>query len=277
MSNKFGSMFDDDDDLGSNPQAPSDDGAQETRPAQVGLFNDEAAALIEEKAKQAAEQGKRAAKAGLAATARVAKAAVAKGQELKTQAGEGKGRRLSPMVLVLVVLIVLMGGVIGWLVLSKDTGSAETSQPVAPVVMPPSAGIAPATETPSPTPVQAPSVEHEPQPVEPAAPLPTMPVMGAGGGRYVPPGMQAPDEEVQEPAQQEAPAAPAPVSQPVVERVPEAQARPAPVAAPSKPRTTRQQHAKPSSVQPPKPAPAPIGEKEQQQIDQIRALFGNEP
>lgn len=276
MSNKFGSMFDDDD-LGSVPQAPSDDGAQETKPAQVGLFNDEAAALIEEKAKQAAEQGKRAAKAGLAATARVAKAAVAKGQELKAQAGEGKGRRLSPMVLVLVILVVLMGGVIGWLVLSKETGSAETSQPVAPVVMPPSAGIAPATDAPSPAPVQAPNVDQEPQPVEPAAPLPTMPAMGAGGGRYVPPGMQAPEEQVQEPEQEEAAPAPAPISRPVVEQVPKVQARPEPVTAPSKPKATRQQQAKPAPVQPPKPAPAPIGEKEQQQIDQIRALFGNEP
>lgn len=273
MNNKFGSMFDDDDDLGSVPQAPSDDGAQETKPAQVGLFNDEAAALIEEKAKQAAEQGKRAAKAGLAATARVAKAAVAKGQELKAQAGEGNGRRRSPTVLVLVVLVVLMGGVIGWLVLSKETGSAETSQPVAPVVMPPPAGIAPATDAPSPNDGQVPSTDHEPQAVEQAAPLPTMPAMGAGGGRYVPPGMQAPEEQVQEPVMEKPAPTPAPISQPVVAEAPEVQVRPDPVAAPSKPRRAEQQ-AKSAPVQPPKPAPAPLGEKEQQQIDQIRSMFG---
>lgn len=277
MTRKRSSMFDDDEDLGAAPQAPSSDPAQETKPAEVGLFNDEAAALIDAKAKQAAEQATRAAKAGMAAAGRAAVAMKAKGEQLKAQVQAKREGGKRPLVIGLVAIVFVVGGAAGWWVWSKDKNHAETQQSVVPVVPAPASMTEPATQPEAEAP-QAPAEEIAPQPApEPQEVLPEMPMIPPAGSAY------GSTQASEDPAPVQAPA-PAPVAK---EPAPVA-AAPAPKPAPVEQRPAVMEQPKPARVvaksQAPKPAPkqaapapTPIGEREQQQIDQIRSLFGNDP
>jgi cytoskeletal protein RodZ len=277
MTRKRSSMFDDDEDLGLTPQALLPDPAQETKPAEVGLFNDEAAALIDAKAKQAAEQATRAAKAGMAAAGRAAVALKAKGEQLKGQVQSKREGSKRPLVIGMVAIVFVVGGAIGWWVWSKEKDHAEPQQSVVPVVPAP----APITE-----PAPQPEAEAPPAPAEEVAPqpapetqevLPEMPMIPPAGSAYGSP------QASEDPA-------------PVQVRAPEpVRQDPVPVAATPKPKAASIQQ-RPTSVEQPKPAsvvakptapkpapkqaapvPAPIGEREQQQIEQIRSLFGDKP
>lgn len=275
--NKFGSMFDDDDDLESSPQASSAAPAEEPAPDHVGLINDEAAALLDAKAKQAAEQAQRAAKAGLAAASRAADVLKGQGKKLKEKAqttGESSKR---PMVIGLVSVAVVVVGAISWWVWSRDAGHAETRQPEVPVVVIPAAGGA--------VEPQAAEQQHEPGPVDveqaPAAeqpePMPAIPVIPPAGGGFV---------------QQPTPASPTPAQNPRAEasRVP-----PISVVEDMPPERGTTPKAEPALRPPTSPTVAvraqlakrtstdaashesEIGSREKQQIDQIHALFGDQP
>jgi hypothetical protein len=277
MTRKRSAMFDDDEDLGATPQAPSPDPAQKTKPAEIGLLNDEAAALIDAKAKQAAEQTKRAAKAGMAAAGRAAVALKVKGEQLKGQVQTKREGSKRPLVIGLVAIVLVAGGAIGWWVWPKDKDHAETQQSVVPVIPAPAPTTEPSPQTEAQTPAET-VKEVAPEPAaEPQGVLPEMPIIPPAGSAYG--STQVPEE----PRQVDAPppatvakdptpvaAAAAPKPAPVEQR-PAVMEQPKPVRVVAKP--TRQKPA-PRQVA---PAPAPIGEREQQQIEQIRSLFGNDP
>lgn len=274
-SNKYGSMFDDEDeDLGGTPQVSPEE-VEETKPVEIGLLNDEAKALIEAKAKQAADQGKRAARAGLAAVGRAGVAIKVQGEKLKSRVQGGSKQIKRPVVLGVLGAIVVAGGVAGWWVWSKDETLRELPKVEAPVVDTPTATAAPEPEA-DPLPPSPAAVEVEQSTtVEQPEPMPTMPTIDPAVVRDVPP---RPVEAT----------APSVLSKPVATRDAPAPvvATPAPKPAPVEVRPSVAEKTKPagnarrSRPQQPVPkqadrAPAPIGEREQQQIDQIHALFGD--
>jgi hypothetical protein len=276
-SKQFGSMFDDDEDQEGIPQPSDPVPNAEPSTDRVELINDEAAALIDAKAKQAAEQAQRAAKAGLAAASRAAEAVKNRGKKLKEKAstrGDGSKR---PLVIGLVALALVASSAIGWWVWSRDAGHEETHQSEAPVLVILPAGAAALPQEPVKEPEQAPVEVGEQPAVEQPEPMPTMPVFAPAEGRYVPPqitAVPAPALQTRSEAQQ-AEAAPvaeerAPVRRPAEQPARETKPASAPAVAS---RSSRPQRAAPA---PAKPAET-IGAREQQQIDQIHALFGNDP
>lgn len=276
-SNKFGSMFDDDDDLEGSPQASSAAPAKAPAPDHVGLINEEAAALLDAKAKQTAEHAQRAAKAGLAAASRAADVMKGQGKKLKEKAQTTVESSKRPMVIGLVSVALVVAGAAGWWVWSKDAGHRETRQSEVPVVVIPAAGGA--------VEPQAAEQQHEPGPVDgkqaPAAekpePMPAIPVIPPAGGGFV---------------QQPTPASPTPAQDPRAEasRVPSTSVVEEP--APEQgviPKTASTLKSAPSSAVAVRTPPAKrttseavspkseIGSREKQQIDQIHALFGDQP
>lgn len=276
-SKQFGSMFDDDEDLEGIPQPSDPVPNAEPSTDRVGLINDEAAALIDAKAKQAAEQAQRAAKAGLAAASRAAEAVKNHGKKLKEKVGtRGEGSK-RPLVIGLVALAVVASSAIGWWVWSRDAGHGETHQSEAPVMVIPPAGAAASPQVLVEEPEQAPAGVDEQPAAERPEPMPTMPVFAPAEGRYVSPQTTVAPAPVQETRVETRQATAAPVAdEPAPVRRPEEQpareTKPASVPSVAS-RSSRPQRAAPA---PAKPAET-IGAREQQQIDQIHALFGNEP
>ncbi|MGN6113858.1 MAG: hypothetical protein ACTHOC_12790 [Luteimonas sp.] len=276
-SNKFGSMFDDDDDLEGIPHSPDPVPDAEPSADRVGLINDEAAALIDAKAKQAAEQAQRAAKAGLAAASRAAEAVKNKGRKLKEKAstrGQGSKR---PLVIGLVVLVVVASSAFGWWVWSGDAGHEETHQPQAPVMVIPAASPGTSPQELTAKPEQAPAeVDQETVPEQPEL-MPSMPVFAPAEGRYVPPQSTPEPTPVQETRAEPRQAAVPPVAE---ERAPVRKPveQPAPDTKPASVPSVASRSSKPRRSDPAATKPAEtIGAREQQQIDQIHALFGNKP
>ena len=276
-SNKFGSMFDDDDDLEGSPQASSAAPAEAPTPDHVGLINEEAAAQLDAKAKQAAEHAQRAVKAGLAAASRAADVLKGQGKKLKEKAqttGESSKR---PMAIGLVSVAVVVVGAISWWVWSRDAGHAETRQPVAPVMVIPAAGGAVEPQAAEQQHEQG-SVDGEQAPaVEQSEPMPAMPVIPPAGGGFVPQLPPASPTPAHDP-RAEASRVP---SIPVVEEpAPEQEVMPkmAPTlkSAPSSAVSVRTPPAKRTTSEGASPK-SDIGSREKQQIDQIHALFGDQP
>lgn len=136
MSNKFGSMFDDDE-LGAPSPAPPSNEHSKTAIEDPGLLNDEARALIEAQAKAAMETSKKAAKAGLAATLKAGEALAAKAKETKAcvQADPASGKRAKVLAISAAVVVVL--GVVAWFVFkpdSQDATPATEAGPMMPVI-----------------------------------------------------------------------------------------------------------------------------------------------
>lgn len=276
-SNKFGSMFDDDDDLEGIPLSSDPVSDEEPSSDRVGLINDEAAALIDAKAKQAAEQAQRAAKAGLAAASRAAEAVKNKGKKLKEKAntrGEGSKR---PLVIGLVVLAVFASSAVGWWVWSRDAGHEETHQPQAPVMVIPAVGAAASPQVQDDEPAQAPAeVDQEPTAEQPEL-MPAMPVFAPAEGRYVPPQPTPEPTPAQETRAEPQQAAVSPVAE---EREPVRKPveQPARETKPASVSSVAGRSSKPQRTDPaPTKSTETIGVREQQQIDQIHALFGNKP
>lgn len=254
MSNKFGSMFDDDE-LGAPSPAPPSDEHSKTAIEDLGLLNDEARALIEAQAKAAMETSKKAAKAGLAATLKAGEALAAKAKETKArvQADPASGKRAKVLAISAAVVVVL--GVVAWFVFkpdSQDAKPASEAGPMTPVIPaaqavsvqpePPALQVVPDVET------QAGTVEVQPQveptQAEPTEPVP-MPMLSPGAFEAQATQPNPPKEEPLPAVKSEPAPVPAPAAKPAVAAKPHA-ARPRPTKAPQ------------------------VGEQEQQQIDAIK-------
>src|SRR5690606_8003932 len=259
------------DDLEGIPQSSTPAPADEPAPDQVGLVSDEAAALIDAKAKQAAEQAQRAAKAGLAAASRAAVAMKAQGEKLRAKVQGKAESRKRPRVIGMTAGVLVVGGAIGWWVWSQDADHRETQQPVAPVMVIPAGG---GTVEP-----QAAEPQHEPAPVEveqaPAAkqaePMPTMPVIPPVGGGFVqqqPVAAPPPAQDRRADASQVPTAAVLEAPAPEQGTTPKAASTPKPTT--SSPVVRRTPPAKRIASGAASPN-SEIGSREKQQIDQIHA------
>lgn len=255
MSNKFGSMFDDDE-LGAPSPAPLSNEHSKTAIEDPGLLNDEARALIEAQAQAAMETSKKAAKAGLAATLKAGEvlAAKAKATKARIQAEPSGGKRAKFLAISAVVVVLTA---VAWFAFKSGSQDATPATEVGPM-MP----VIPAAEAvsvqPKPTvPAVAPDVEAqagvvdvrpqvEPAQAEQAEPVP-MPMLS--------PGAFEAEATQQNPPKQEP--LPEVKSKPVSGSVPAAKP-----AAGEMRRAARSHSAKAS----------PVGEYERQQIDAIKSF-----